>query len=222
MANINKIESLLKAAGITRTFLCSQMGQGAWYLNNVKHGKAQISDDSLKIIAKVLHTTPEYLRDETDDPSPANKDRSPSLIKYIGNKGIRIPVIGASAAGQPIEAIQEYIDDSDPDTWEEISETLANTGDMVAVRIHGDSMEPDIKNGDIVIVRMQNNAESGDIALVLVNGNEVTCKKIKKRPDGVMLISNNLDYEPMFFSNKEIELLPVRIYGVVVELRRRM
>ena len=82
-------------------------------------------------------------------------------------------------------------------------------------------MLPRFTEGDVVIVRLQADVNTGDIAIVLVNGNEATCKKIKKTPEGVMLISTNPDYEPMFYSNQEIAELPVRIWGKVVELRAK-
>lgn len=131
------------------------------------------------------------------------------------NKGIKIPVLGSVAAGIPISAIQDIIDE------EEISEELASTGEFFGLVIKGDSMSPIITNGDTVIVRSQPDAENGDIAIVLVNGDEATCKKIKKTPEGVMLIPLNPEYEPTFYSNKQIEQLPVRIIGKVVEQRRK-
>ena len=57
--------------------------------------------------------------------------------------------------------------------------------------------------------------------MVLVNGDEATLKRIKKEPGGLMLIPNNSAYEPMFFTNEQIETLPVRIMGKVVELRAK-
>ena len=73
--------------------------------------------------------------------------------------------------------------------------------------------------GDVVIVRQQNDAESGDIVIATVNGDTATCKRLRKYRDGIELVSNNPSYEPMFFSNKEIENKPVKIIGKVVELR---
>ena len=58
-------------------------------------------------------------------------------------------------------------------------------------------------------------------AVALVNGDEATIKRLKKRPEGILLIANNPAYEPMFFSNREIQELPVRIIGKVVELRAK-
>ena len=82
-------------------------------------------------------------------------------------------------------------------------------------------MEPDIHDGDTVIVRKQDDAESDEIVIALVNGNDGVCKRLKKYADSIALISLNPSYEPMFFSQEEIDNKPVRIVGKVVELRRK-
>ena len=132
-----------------------------------------------------------------------------------GKTGVRIPVFGNVAAGIPISAIQNIID------YEEINEDLAYTGEYFGLIIKGDSMEPKMSTGDVVIVRSQPTAENGDIVIVLINGESATCKKIKKTPEGILLISLNPSYEPQFYSKKEIERLPVTIVGKVVELRAK-
>lgn len=129
--------------------------------------------------------------------------------------GITINVLGRVAAGIPIEAIENIID------TEEISEELARTGDFFGLQIHGDSMEPKISDGDIVIVRQQEDAESSDIVIATVNGDEATCKRLRKYRDGIELIASNPTYEPLFFSNEDIINKPVRIIGRVVELRAK-
>lgn len=83
-------------------------------------------------------------------------------------------------------------------------------------------MEPKISDGDVVIVRKQPDVDSGDIAVVLVNGDAATVQKIKKGPQGVTLIPSNPAYEPLYYSNDEIESLPVTIVGRVVELRAKL
>lgn len=128
-------------------------------------------------------------------------------------KGITINVLGRVAAGIPIEAIENIID------TEEITEEMAITGEFFGLQIHGNSMEPRICEGDVVIVRQQNDAESGDIVIALVNGDDATCKRLRKYRDGIELISNNPSYDPMFFSNEEIQNKPVKIIGKVIELR---
>ena len=90
------------------------------------------------------------------------------------------------------------------------------------LQIKGDSMEPKISSGDIVIVRKQPDVESGEVAVVLVNGDDATVKKVKKSAAGITLIANNPAYDPLFYSNEDIEKLPVVILGRVVELRARI
>ena len=73
--------------------------------------------------------------------------------------------------------------------------------------------------GDVVIVRKQSMVDTGDIAVVLVNGDSATVKKVKIMPEGIMLIPLNPAYETMFYSKEDIVCLPVQILGKVVELR---
>lgn len=131
------------------------------------------------------------------------------------NKGVSINVLGRVAAGIPIEAITDIID------TEEIPEEMARTGEFFGLQIKGDSMEPKFSEGDVVIVRQQDDAESGDIIIATINGDEATCKRLRKYRDGIELVSNNPSYEPMFFSNDDIIEKPVKIIGRVVELRAK-
>ena len=130
-------------------------------------------------------------------------------------KGIKIPVLGRVQAGIPIDAIEEILD------YEEITDAMARQGEHFGLVVRGDSMFPKIVEDDVVIVRKQDDCDNGDIAVVLVNGNEATVKKIKKTPAGVTLIPLNPAYEMINYSTAEIESLPVRVVGKVVELRRK-
>ena len=133
---------------------------------------------------------------------------------YPAGRGVRSPVLGRVVAGIPIEAVEEILD------YEEITPELAATGEFFALKIRGHSMEPRMMEGDVVIVRKQEDVESGDVAIVLVNGNEATVKRVKKQEEGITLIATNTSvYEPHFYSNKEIKNLSVQILGKVVELR---
>ncbi len=123
-------------------------------------------------------------------------------------------MLGRIAAGIPLEAIEEIVD------TEEITEELAQTGNFFGLRIQGDSMEPRICDGDVVIVKKQEDANSGDIVIAMVNGDDAVCKRLVKYTHGIGLISlNAAKYEPMMFSPEEITAKPVRIIGKVVELR---
>jgi repressor LexA len=131
-------------------------------------------------------------------------------------KGVVIKVLGRVAAGIPIEAVEDIVD------TEEITEEMASTGTYFGLQIKGDSMEPRMCSGDVVIVRQQDDAESGDIVIAMVNGDDATCKRLRKYRDGIELISNNPAYPPMFYSNEEIVTKPVKIIGKVVELRGKL
>lgn len=142
-------------------------------------------------------------------------DEKATAIPLTPSHGIIINVLGRVAAGIPIEAIENIID------TEEISAEMAKTGDFFGLQIHGDSMEPKMSEGDVVIVRKQDDAENGQIVIATVNGTDATCKRLRKYRDGIELISNNPSYDPMFFSNEEIESKPIKIIGRVVELRSK-
>lgn len=152
-------------------------------------------------IARVLNVPIQYLTSENPDPLPKIKNQ--------------IPVLGSVPAGVPIEAIEdieEYID---------IYPRFVKHGELFALRVQGDSMEPDIRQGDIAIVEKQEFAESGDLVVIRVNSEDVTLKRIKITQDGIMLIPDNKAYYPTFFSQEQINQLPVTIIGKVIEIRRR-
>lgn len=190
---------LCEKNGIKPLHVVSELGIAAGSITKWKNGTIP-STKNIQKIANYFHVEAEYFF--VDHDHSANK-------KEI----LRIPVYGQVAAGIPIEAIEDI------DDYEEVDASTVPHGEYMALRIKGHSMEPKMSEGDVVIVHLQDDVNTGDIAVVLVNGGEATCKKIKKTPDGVILISTNPDYEPMFFSNQDIVELPVRILGKVVELR---
>ena len=130
--------------------------------------------------------------------------------------GVLIPVYGRVAAGEPIEASQDNIVG-----YEKIDKDMARRGDFYALQIKGDSMTPMICDGDTIIVREQPDAENGEIVVATINGDDATCKRLRKYKGGIELISINPSYEPYTFDKKDIEEVPVRILGKVVEMRRR-
>ena len=83
-------------------------------------------------------------------------------------------------------------------------------------------MSPRIQDGDTVIVRSQEDAESDQIVIALINEHDGVCKKLRKLENGLMLISLNPSYEPMIFSKGEIDTMPVKIIGRVVEVRGKL
>lgn len=200
LSNKNMIpQELANASGVSKASI-SQYLNGSHAPSNISSGK----------MAKILNVAPLWLMGF----DVAMTEQSNSSI-HPPQKGITINVYGRVAAGIPLEMIEDIID------TEEIPEDMARTGEFFGLQIKGDSMEPKISNGDTVIVRQQDNAESGEIVIATINGDEATCKRLRKYRDGIELISTNPSYEPMFFSNEEIVNKPVKIIGRVVELRAK-
>lgn len=200
----NHIRQYRKMRGFTMKELGKAVGLAESTISQYETGKREPDNETLLRLSEILGVTVECLLGR----ATPKKERP-------REKGVQIPVLGLVQAGIPVEAIEDIID------YEEIPESMARSGEYFALQIRGDSMEPKFSEGDVVIVRKQPDVNSGDIAVVLVNGDEATIKKIKKRPEGVMLIPNNPAFEPMFYSNQDIQDLPVIILGKVVELRAK-
>lgn len=193
-----------KRIGISQTSLADKINISKQtlykYENNII---TNIPFDKVEHIAMVCKVSPSYLMGWDNNNSISKKNKN----------GITINVLGRVAAGIPIDAIEDIVD------TEEITQDMASTGEFFGLQIKGDSMEPRIYENDIVIVRQQTDAESGDVVIALVNGDDATCKRLKKYEGGIMLLSNNSKYEPMVFSDNDIKEKPVSIIGKVVELR---
>lgn len=130
-------------------------------------------------------------------------------------KKSRIPVLGRIPAGIPIEMIEEVID------FEDISEEmLKGDREYFGLKVSGDSMIPKYLDGDVLIVQKTNDCESGQDCIVMVNGDDGTFKRVIKNKDGIILQPLNPNYEIKFYSNDDIEKLPIKILGVVKEIRR--
>lgn len=209
MAKINEnIKRLRIEKGMTLADVGKKLGVRNATVQRYESGEIKnLKYETVVKLAEIFDVTPAFLMGWKDPTTPPPRPHK---------KGVRIPVLGSVAAGIPIEAIEDILD------YEEIDEELARTGDFFALQIRGASMEPVLYERDIVIVRKQSSVSTGDIAIVLINGDEATVKKIRRETGGVMLIGYNAAvYEPHFYTNQEIECLPVQILGKVVEMRRK-
>ena len=115
-----------------------------------------------------------------------------------------VPVLGYVRAGIPMEAIENVLG------FEEIGADMASRGEYFGLKVSG------------VIVRRQPDVDSGEIAVVLVNGDDAVVKKVIKKDTSIVLVSENSAYEPIIFSSEEVASLPVVILGRVAELRRKL
>ncbi len=204
MVNVAKIKALAKEKGVSITFLCQKVGQGAWYLNDVSRGKAPMPSDRLKTIADILGTTPEYLCDENDQ-----KENVVSEIVTLNQQKVRlVPLFetvsagfGAFASNHITDYIPCYID-SDSEARE-----------TIAIKVQGDSMFPKIEPGDTIIVHKQDSVDSGSVAVVLLDGEEGLVKKVVYGADWIELHSFNPMYPVRRFEGPQV--LRLRVVGLV-------
>lgn len=199
-----KINQLRLQKGFTLGELGNLVGVGKSTVRKWENGMiANMKRDKILLVAEALDTSPAYLMgwDEGYETPP--------------KQSTTIPVLGSVPAGIPIEAIQDIID------YEEIDAATAAKGEYFALQVKGSSMEPRICEGDIVIVRKQDDVESGEIAIVMVNGDNATIKRLLKYEDGIRLMPTNPAYEPLYFTNDEILEKPVKVIGKVIENRQK-
>ena len=198
-----RLKELREQKGLSQDAFSKDIGVSQSTVGNWESGTRQPKMDVLEKIARYFDVSTDYLLGRSDESVLPQSD--PTWIN----------VLGRVSAGIPIEAIEEVID------REQITEAMARSGSYIGLQIHGASMEPRMREGDVVIVRLQDDCDSGDTVIAMVNGDEATCKILQKTPEGISLLSTNPAYSPMFFSNREIEEKPVRILGKVVELRAK-
>lgn len=198
---VELVKKLTEEQNMSMSELSRRVGIAKSAISRYFNGTRELPLNKIGDFASVLHTTPDYLLGIEYEPQTP--------------QGLKIPVLGIVAAGIPISAVEDILD------YEEVPQSWENQGEFFALKIKGDSMEPRMESGDVVIVKQQSDANSGDTVIVLVNGDDATCKKLQKTDNGIMLVSTNPKYPPMFYSNDEIVTKPVVILGKVVELRQK-
>lgn len=199
-----RLSQLLSETDETTYSLSDKLGMTAATISRYTNGKMLPKLPTVYSIANIFHVNPLWLM-----------GYDCGREKTQNTKSVKIPVLGAVRAGLPMEAVENILD------YEEIGEEVARQGDFFALQIKGDSMEPKISDGDVVIVRKQPTVENGEIAIVLVNGDDATIKKVQKFDGGINLIPSNSAYNVLTYSDAQIESLPVQILGKVVELRAK-
>ena len=199
-----KIRDARKNASMTQVELAKATNLSRSYIGDIEKDRYNPSVSTLQAIAKATNVPVENLLGGDTSAPPA-----PKVTRYT----YRIPVVGRVAAGQPILAQEEIID------YEYIDERLHKGGDQYfGLVVKGSSMEPTIHDGDTIIVRVQETVENGQIAVVLVDGEDATVKEVKESEDGLTLIGHNVAvYTPHFYSREEVEKLPIRIIGRVIQ-----
>lgn len=199
---MNNLKTARMLRSLTQKEVSNMMGVDRSTYTRYESGEVQPDNDKLRKLSTIFGVSIDYLLGQK--------------VNGDGQENHLIPLLGTVPAGVPIEAIEdveEYID---------MYPRFVKHGELFALRVQGDSMEPDIRDGDIAIIEKQEFIENGGIAVIRVNGQDATLKKVKLLETGLMLIPSNPAYDPVFFDAGQIATLPVTIIGKVIEIRRRL
>lgn len=222
----NRLRKALEYNNMKPVDLANRTGINKSLISNYLSGTFKAKQDKVNIIAETLGVSEGWLmgydvdmdRDWLDDDADVSNIKIDNA-RYIETmtKTVKIPILGKVPAGIPIEAIEDIIG------YEEISASMLRDGNnYFSLKIDGDSMYPDYKTGDIIIIRQQNDCNSGDDCVVMVNGDDATFKRVVKQEKSIILKPLNNNYEPYYFDEYEIMTKPVKIIGVAVEVRRKL
>lgn len=195
---IKRIKGRREALGYSFQDLADRTGMSKSTLQRYESGGIKnVPLDKLDVLAKALGTSPAYILGWDLVDLPANT--------------VEIPILGSVPAGVPVEAVEDVVG---------YVEVKKEEKDHFALRIKGDSMQPDIQDGDVVIVKKQESVENGEVAIVYVNDFEATCKKVIYTTSGLILQPLNRSHAVQAFTKEEMEEIPVKILGKVTEIRR--
>lgn len=221
----NRLNKALKYNNMKAIELSNKTGINKSLISNYLNGNFKAKQDKLTEMAEVLNVSETWLmgydvsmdREWLKDSEIDNATLINNFYIEDDSKNIKIPILGKIPAGVPLEAIEDI------DGYVEVSKSIVKDPyNLFALRISGDSMNPEYKTNDIVIVKKQFEFNSGDDCVVMVNGNDATFKRVIKQEDSIILKPLNNNYEPTFFSKKDIIDRPVKIIGVAIEVRRKL
>ncbi len=205
-----RIESARTDLKLTQEELAKKLGLNKSTIQRYEAGKVmKIKIPVIDAMAKALNVNPAWLTDKSDNKEPySSDDRSDRIeanAEVLPHNAIRmIPVFetvsagfGAYASGEIVDYMPLFIEND-----YEAAETLC-------IKVRGDSMYPKIEDGDIIQVHKQSVVDNGQIAVVLVDGDEGLVKKFYCGKDYIKLISINPEYPPKVFEREEMNRLEI-------------
>lgn len=206
---VDRIERLCAENKIEVKNMLAECGLSRNVVDNMKNG-SKPSADKIQAIASFFGVTIDYLMGI----SPV-RHGSIELIDISDEEFVPIPIIGNVAAGYQALAETNIVG------YELVSRSTINDGyDYAWLRVKGDSMSPLILEDDLILVRIQSEVDSGDLAVVTVDEEDGLIKRVKYSTNKVTLISENPEYPPRVFEKNEMNRL--RIWGKAIDLKRRL
>ena len=186
------------------------------HLNMIENGKRNVTPALLRTLANLYGLDYLDLYEKVGYIDLVNDEkRNKYKIDELGNPVKEVPLLGIVKAGYDYLAQENWIGTVDVD-----ASLVKDGSEYFALKVHGDSMSPVLVENDIVIVKKQDDFETGDIVVAIINGDEATIKKGKKTDNSILLQPLNNNYEPLIFTNDEMKTIPVKIIGIVKQLKR--
>ena len=203
------IKAVRKEKGLTQIQLAKKANISRSYLGDIEGDRYNPSVETLRAIGTALGV----------DASFFLASQIPNIYPIDPNEPVCIfPVIGSISAGYDGNAVEEETGDFCTFTKRDMHGLSAS--DCFVLRVSGDSMYPEIKHGDCVLVQRCSSVESGQIAVILYDGNEATIKEVRynQGEDWLELIPRNPEYKTKKIEGAELEIC--RVLGRVIELKR--
>lgn len=215
----NRIREERIKAGLTQIQLGKQVNLTQQAVGKWEKGLSEPDIANITKLSEIFNCSAEYLingKNPFDDINISQlKFNNAEYIDINELNYINIPILGSIRAGIPTFADDNYIGEiAIPKKW------TYSGKEYFALKIKGDSMFPKYQDGDTVILFKSETCNSGQCCAVLVNGDEATIKKVLLSNTGVTLVPINTNYDPIFYSNKDVANLPVLIQGIVVRTVR--
>lgn len=204
----NRLKKAMEYRNIKQVDLVEKTKLDKTLINKYLSGVAKAKQKKLAILAKALEVDEVWLMGY--DTSMEN-----STNTKLENNVVPINIFDGVVSDFNVLHLKNIIGTVD------IEKSIINNGDnFFALKVKDNSMSPVLIEDDIIIIKEQNNFENGNIVAAIINTNEITIKKVQKSDTGIVLQAFNPHYAPLFFTYSDIENLPVKIIGVVKQLRR--
>ena len=189
-----RIKSLRESKRITQTELAEKLGTTKQNIYKYENGIiTNIPSDKIELMAKCFEVSPGYIMGWEDE----DKEQIKGAVPFYPQDMVPVPVIGRVAAGYTCLA------ETDIECYELVNPEILNDGyEYAYLKVIGDSMEPLLLEGDMVLVRIQESVESGDYAVVIVDDEDGLVKQVEIDNDCVRLISQNPYYPPREFKGR--------------------
>ena len=197
---MNRIKKLREEFGYTQQDLANKLNGSKSVIGLYENEMRKPSLEILVKLSEIFDCSIDYILCKTN-------------IKNAVINVARIPILGTVKAGYDWLAEENVVD------YVTLKENIPNIKEYYALKITGDSMLPLLSEGDLVIVHDQDDVESGQTAVILINGEEATVKKVVKTNEGIELHSMNPYYPVKKFTYADMKSIPVKIIGRVKEAK---